>query len=110
VYRPLQFQKRSQPFHPPAQRNAFRRRDARQQSRSYRPDRFKTPGTQVNIGTKGDVFVLTEDQRHELQEITRRKLDRMNAELDEESGSAQLVPLERQALTTGEHTAAKVAP
>ena len=28
---------------------------------AYRPDRFKTPGTKVNIGTKGDVFVLTEE-------------------------------------------------
>ena len=35
--------------------------------RAYRPDRFKTPGAQVNIGTRGDVFVLTEEQRHELR-------------------------------------------
>jgi hypothetical protein len=42
--------------------------------RAYRPDRFKTPGTQVNIGTRGDVFVLTEEQRHELQRINREWL------------------------------------
>jgi hypothetical protein len=42
--------------------------------RAYRPDRFKTPGTQVNIGTRGDIFVLTEDQRHELQRINREWL------------------------------------
>ena len=29
--------------------------------RAYRPDKFKRPGTQVNIGTKGDVFVPTEE-------------------------------------------------
>jgi hypothetical protein len=42
--------------------------------RAYRPDRFKTPGTQVNIGTRGDIFVLTEEQRHELQRINREWL------------------------------------
>jgi hypothetical protein len=43
--------------------------------RAYRPDKFKTPGTQVNIGTKGDIFVLTEEQRHELQRINREWLE-----------------------------------
>jgi hypothetical protein len=43
--------------------------------RAYRPERFKTPGTQVNIGTKGDVFVLTEEQRHELMRINREFLE-----------------------------------
>jgi hypothetical protein len=42
--------------------------------RAYRPDRFKTPGTQVNVGTKGDVFVLTEEQRHELMDLNRQWL------------------------------------
>src|SRR5262245_48469064 len=42
--------------------------------RAYMPDRFKPPGAQVNVGTKGDIFVLTEDQRHELQEINRRRI------------------------------------
>jgi hypothetical protein len=26
--------------------------------RAYRPDRFKTAGVNVNIGAKGDIFVL----------------------------------------------------
>ncbi len=43
--------------------------------RAYRPDRFKTAGVQVNIGTKGDIFVLTEEQRHELQHINREWLE-----------------------------------
>jgi hypothetical protein len=43
--------------------------------RAYRPDRFKTPGTQLNIGTKGDVFILTEEQRHELQRVNREWLE-----------------------------------
>jgi hypothetical protein len=42
--------------------------------RAYRPDRFKTPGVQVNIGAKGDIFVLSEEQRHELQAINREFL------------------------------------
>jgi len=29
--------------------------------RAYMPEKFKRPGTQVNIGTKGDVFVPTEE-------------------------------------------------
>jgi hypothetical protein len=40
-----------------------------------RPDRFKTPGTNVNIATKGDVFVLTEEQRRELQIETRKQIE-----------------------------------
>jgi hypothetical protein len=42
--------------------------------RAYKPDKFKTPGTNVNIGTRGDVFVLTEEQRHELMQINREFL------------------------------------
>ena len=42
--------------------------------RAYRPDRFKTPGAQVNIGARGDVFVLSEEQRHELRAINREWL------------------------------------
>ncbi len=42
--------------------------------RAWRPDRFKTPGTNVNIGTRGDIFVLTEEQRMELQRINREFL------------------------------------
>lgn len=43
--------------------------------RAYMSQRFKRPGAQVNIGTKGDVFVLTEEQRHELQRINREWLE-----------------------------------
>jgi hypothetical protein len=39
--------------------------------RAYRPDRFKTPGTQVNVGIRQSVFVFTEEERHRLQEIHR---------------------------------------
>jgi hypothetical protein len=42
--------------------------------RAYRPADFKTPGTQVNIGTRGDVFVLSEEQRHELMRLNREWL------------------------------------
>ena len=61
---------------------------------AYKPDRFKTPGTQVNIGTKGDVFVLTEEQRHELMEINRQFLP--TAPLPE----SQLGTVESQQLTS----------
>jgi hypothetical protein len=47
--------------------------------RAYKPDKFRTARVNVNIGTKGDVFVLTEEQRHELQEINRRRIERLNA-------------------------------
>jgi hypothetical protein len=43
--------------------------------RAYRPDRFKTPGTNVNIGTRSDVFVLTEEQRAHLKALNRKWLD-----------------------------------
>jgi hypothetical protein len=39
--------------------------------RAYKPERFKRPGAQVNVGVKSDVFVLSEEQRHELQRINR---------------------------------------
>lgn len=42
--------------------------------RAWKPDRFKTAGVNVNVGTRGDVFVLTEDQRHELRSINRQFL------------------------------------
>jgi hypothetical protein len=42
--------------------------------RAYKPDRFKTAGVNVNLGVKGDVFVLTEEQRHKLIEINREFL------------------------------------
>jgi hypothetical protein len=42
--------------------------------RAWKPDRFKTPGAVVNIGTRGDVFVLTDEQRHGLRLINRQWL------------------------------------
>jgi hypothetical protein len=39
--------------------------------RAYKPERFKRPGAQVNVATKGSIFVLTEEERHELQRINR---------------------------------------
>jgi hypothetical protein len=39
--------------------------------RAHKPDTFKTAGVQVNIGAKGDLFVLTEEQRKELQRVNR---------------------------------------
>jgi hypothetical protein len=42
--------------------------------RAYQPCKFKTPGTNLNIATKSDVFVLTEEQRHELMRINREWL------------------------------------
>jgi hypothetical protein len=47
--------------------------------RAYRPDKFKTAGVNVNVATRGDVFVLSEEQRHELQAINRRRIERLNA-------------------------------
>ena len=35
--------------------------------RAWKPDRFKTAGVQVNVATRGDVFLLTEEQRRELR-------------------------------------------
>ena len=43
--------------------------------RAYKPERFKRPGTQVNVATKGDLFVLSEEQRHQLMEINRQWLE-----------------------------------
>jgi hypothetical protein len=43
--------------------------------RALRPDKFKTPGTNINMGVKGDIFVLTEEQRRELQDENRRQID-----------------------------------
>ena len=40
--------------------------------RAKRPETFKTPGVNVNVGTKGDIFVLTEEQRHILMDVNRQ--------------------------------------
>ena len=37
--------------------------------RAYRPDRFKTSGEGPTIDARGSVFILTEKERHKLQEI-----------------------------------------
>jgi hypothetical protein len=42
--------------------------------RAYQPGKFKTPGANVNIATKSDIFVLTEELRHELMRINREWL------------------------------------
>ncbi len=54
--------------------------------RAYKPERFKAPGTQVNVGVKSDVFVLTEEQRHELIRINREFL--LNSPLQRDDFSA----------------------
>ena len=54
--------------------------------RAYRPDRFKTLGTNANIGTRGDVFVLTEEQRAELKAINRQWL--LTAPIESDTVSA----------------------
>jgi hypothetical protein len=67
--------------------------------RAYIPDRFKSPGTNVNIGTRGDVFVLTEEQRAELQRINREYL--LTAPLPSDSPSHSVTPQPQQ-LTNGD--------
>lgn len=54
--------------------------------RAHKPDTLKTAGVNVNIGTKGDIFVLTEDQRHELQRINREWLLTSKVSEGEEEG------------------------
>jgi hypothetical protein len=41
--------------------------------RAKRPGTFKTPGVNVNVGTKGDIFILTEEQRHVLMDYKRNE-------------------------------------
>ena len=60
--------------------------------RAHRPDKFKTAGVEVNLATKGDVFVLTEAQRHELMEINRERIKEERAKI---TGDPCLSPLER---------------
>src|SRR5262249_27844771 len=69
--------------------------------RAYKPDRFKTAGVNVNVGVKSDVFVLTEEQRHELQRINREWLETAPIKSDPSSlrhGSTE----QRDALTQKE--------
>ena len=67
--------------------------------RAWRTERFKTPGAQVNIGARGDVFVLSEEQRHELRAINREWL--LTAPI-EENGEARSATLEPERLTNGD--------
>jgi hypothetical protein len=55
--------------------------------RALRPDRFKTAGVNVNLAARGDVFVLTEDQRHELQRINRERIESERVALPAAGGS-----------------------
>jgi len=58
--------------------------------RGLRAEKFKTPGhAQVNIGVKGDVFVLTEEQRRELQAINRTRILEEHAQSERESQSLE---------------------
>jgi len=76
--------------------------------RAYMPERFKTPGTNVNIGTRGDVFVLTEEQRHELRLINRQWL--LTAPIEADDGlprngnlpESRSAPPEPERLTNGD--------
>jgi hypothetical protein len=68
--------------------------------RAYRPDKFKTAGVSVNVATRGDVFVLTEEQRLELQALNRARIERESLgvapdgePLTLESGSASVAPV-----------------
>jgi hypothetical protein len=64
--------------------------------RAWKPDRFKPAGVNVNVGTRDDVFVLSEEQRHELRKINREWL--LTSPLQESrSGTEQ-----PQSLTNGE--------
>ncbi|HEX9281981.1 MAG TPA: hypothetical protein VF878_05870 [Candidatus Udaeobacter sp.] len=69
--------------------------------RAYKPDQFKTPGTQVNIGTKGDIFVLSEDQRHELMRVNREFLE-LTPVPARELPASQVVTQQPEQLTNGE--------
>ena len=64
--------------------------------RAYKPDTFKTPGTQVNIAARNGVFVLTEEQRKELQRINREWLE--TAPIEKSHGGTD----QPQQLTDGE--------
>jgi hypothetical protein len=69
--------------------------------RAYKPDTFKTAGVQVNIAAKGDLFVLTEEQRLELQRVNRDWLLNSPIEADvlPENSQSRLGPEQDQPLT-----------
>jgi hypothetical protein len=69
--------------------------------RAHRPDQFKTAGVNLNIGVKGDVFLLTEEQRLELQAINRERI--LSTPFDAtEIPSGHSAPPHNQALTSEE--------
>jgi hypothetical protein len=67
--------------------------------RAYKPATFKAAGANVNVETRGDVFVLTEEQRHKLMDYNRDWLLNSPIEGDAES---QLGTTEPQQLTNGD--------
>jgi hypothetical protein len=67
--------------------------------RAYQPGKFKTPGTNVNIATKSDVFVLTEEQRHELMRINREFLE---SHPPPETAEGHIIQVNTEQLTNGE--------
>jgi hypothetical protein len=69
--------------------------------RAHRPDQFKTAGVNLNLGAKGDVFLLTEEQRMELQAINRQRI--LSTPLDTpEIESGKACPIDNQLLTPRE--------
>jgi hypothetical protein len=62
--------------------------------RAYKPQRYKTPGTQVNVGTKGDVFVFTEEQRHILMDYKRRETLAWTPPVEEPPATPEEAPRE----------------
>lgn len=76
--------------------------------RAYRPERFKTPGDHTtSIGTTGDVFVLTEKQRHRLIEVNKEFL---RTTPHPNSAECQIATEQPQQLTNGEPVAAEGSP
>jgi len=68
--------------------------------RAWKPDRFKTAGTTIKVVTRGYVFVLTEEQRHELRAINRESL--LTAPIEDESPESRGAPTECEQPTNGE--------
>jgi hypothetical protein len=66
--------------------------------RAHRPDQFETAGVNLNLGVKGDVFLLTEEQRLELQEINRERILAMPLDTPE-IAQGHSDPAHNQALT-----------
>jgi hypothetical protein len=71
------------------------------------PDRFKTPGAQINLAARGDVFLLTAEQPAELKAINRQWL-LTSPTPNSHSGSEQpqqLTQGEGESLAAGEERA-----